>query len=138
QRDVAREVDVRGDFENDAYVLVRKALIQTTNIGAQRLVDKWHLLTNEKLAQFIVCNVDLRLGQNRRVNRLLQELDEEIHAHRGLQHSRTQCRQGVSHAPGINRIDGGLPAEALYVVRGEVGDDRVIEVICRECFRPIG
>jgi len=77
--DIAGGIDMGGDFEDDADVLVREALVQSADVGAQAAVDERHLLADEELAHFIVGDVYLRCGQDLGVGGLAEELDEDVH-----------------------------------------------------------
>ena len=80
---------MRGHLENDPDGFVGEALVQGAHIRALALVDEGHLLADKEFAQFIVRDIDLRLGQNGGVGRLAKELHEEIQFDRAVEHPRT-------------------------------------------------
>ena len=83
-------VDVRRDFQDDADIFVGDGGVLRTDRRHLGVLRNGDLLADKKLSQFIVVDGDLRFAQDGGVRGFLQELDEEIHVHRGHHRSRTQ------------------------------------------------
>src|SRR5205085_4997708 len=73
QLHVSGAVDVRGDFQNDAHVLVGEILAVAANRGIVLAGENRHLLADEQSSGFVVVDIDLRFAENGRVRVLLEK-----------------------------------------------------------------
>src|SRR5580765_6116142 len=93
---------MRCDFENDADIFVGKALVEGTDVGALALVDERDLLADEKLAEFIVRDIDLGLCEDSSIGGLAQELYQEVETNGAVQNARAERMKRVREHRGLS------------------------------------